>query len=806
MRDAYRKAKAFQIEVNWWKQDHQPAETFAVSAPFFPLFHPKDSPLIVALVGTKDTNSYSYWTGSRWIRTDGPVNVKLNVSLNLRSLDVTFCLDGPDTSSTSPPYKRKLSFSESSDAQDSPHPGKIRWAEIETSAQAQSSKVKPEDSDFGDVFSSTNSRTKKSRTSVDKTKSTLVSRSQKVFIEHPGSSLISDDEDDAADTLLIPSTLTARRGNASPEKAWPLQYACDMQQGFQAMAQATGTANLRFRSAFQTKFVSATYYQHRKYWSELTPSNQLEVVTAGRTPAGEWSYIMKKYGKAKHHIYLPRGTMVTLALILMDTRSSPSSIKDAIQLLVEANICVDWDFIAGKEVDPTRSLDNQVREWVSSGVMTLPALPESSLTTPPHSQSTERDLAPESDDRGKDPHSRALRNLVFPGDQDKKPEDVPKKPEDAPKKPEDAPKKPEDTPKKPKTHILCTWSGPLADLDDSMFKEFIDFDPKIETAGDHPKLIVLNHLTDHCGLVELIRYPNLFFKFEVLEPTMVDEITISAGTVSAYTRSVVSAWARRIKGLPDENFAVYWRLPGYPNFDEIGPVLINDENDDGNRSASWMVDRDHQIPVLGPPYAGRVLLVIRKLSGPEKSDIMIYSGMYESNHLSLTHLSQSNLTRFRRMSNLSLALPPAPLLPPTSVYPPDTATRTQIKNNGVESWLMGEYGLVLIITQVRETTLRDQQTLGTLLDWIEAIHTVRTSHVRVPESVANEAAAGQIIHNQNIGKLFGRTGTWIKQCLDIKSMMISKKRNPQVIKYLSNRELETGIGPMHKKMTAFKKE
>ncbi|KAJ7629839.1 hypothetical protein B0H17DRAFT_1150455 [Mycena rosella] len=47
---AYKKARAQTVEAFWWAKDHDPAEAFSVVALHFPLFHPKDSPLIIQFV------------------------------------------------------------------------------------------------------------------------------------------------------------------------------------------------------------------------------------------------------------------------------------------------------------------------------------------------------------------------------------------------------------------------------------------------------------------------------------------------------------------------------------------------------------------------------------------------------------------------------------------------------------------------------------------------------------------------------------------------------------------------------------
>jgi hypothetical protein len=136
----YKNAKARTVEVHWFfkvcaivsflfifvltgHQDGEEAELFSVIASHFPLFHPRDSPPIVAFVGEVNTHSYVYWNGSKWMRTDAPVTVKARTPLFLRSHNVTVCLNGPSVS----PAKRKLSFS--LETPESPSPQRIRRTE-----------------------------------------------------------------------------------------------------------------------------------------------------------------------------------------------------------------------------------------------------------------------------------------------------------------------------------------------------------------------------------------------------------------------------------------------------------------------------------------------------------------------------------------------------------------------------------------------------------------------------------------------------------------------------------------------------
>jgi hypothetical protein len=136
----YKNAKARTVEVHWFfkvcaivsflsifvltvHQDGEEAELFSVVTSHFPLFHPHDSPPIIAFVGEVNTHSYVYWNRLKWMCTDAPVTVKAHTLLFLRSHNVTVCLNGPSVS----PVKCKLSCS--LETPESPSPQQIRRME-----------------------------------------------------------------------------------------------------------------------------------------------------------------------------------------------------------------------------------------------------------------------------------------------------------------------------------------------------------------------------------------------------------------------------------------------------------------------------------------------------------------------------------------------------------------------------------------------------------------------------------------------------------------------------------------------------
>ncbi|KAJ7780345.1 hypothetical protein B0H14DRAFT_2961425 [Mycena olivaceomarginata] len=258
----YKNAKARTVEVHWFFKDGEEAELFSVIASHFPLFHPRDSPPIVAFVGEVNTHSYVYWNGSKWMRTDAPVTVKARTPLFLRSHNVTVCLNGPSVS----PAKRKLSFS--LETPESPSPQRIRRTETPVAGPTQ---YRIQDNDIIDL---------------------TLGGEEDVFL---GPKTINS-EDGTRPGL---STRRTSPVSSSPKK-WPAsRYACDIQQGFAAMVTSPGTVAQKFQHAFKVDFKSATYYENFGNWSAIGEDAQIDAVSKGRTPEGEWHYVLEKYGKSK---------------------------------------------------------------------------------------------------------------------------------------------------------------------------------------------------------------------------------------------------------------------------------------------------------------------------------------------------------------------------------------------------------------------------------------------------------------------------------------------------------------------------
>ncbi|KAJ6511356.1 hypothetical protein C8R47DRAFT_1064938 [Mycena vitilis] len=257
--DVYKKSQTHRLEVHWWYKDNVAAEAFSVQAPGFPFFHPRDCPSIVEFLTEQSgqpvkLQTYGYWTGSLWMRTDIAVTAKAKTPLYLRSSSVTVCLDGPTPFASG--SKRKLSVT----AADSPSPQRLRLVQPD---------IKPL------IFS----RSSSPASIID---------------------LTSDEETDPPSSTRDVFSASASTPSTA-KKPWPLKYFCDMHNGFNVILNSTArTMPLKFEEAFKQPFVNATYYENMAKWKSLSSEVKENGLARGQTPAGEWSYVIKNYkGKGK---------------------------------------------------------------------------------------------------------------------------------------------------------------------------------------------------------------------------------------------------------------------------------------------------------------------------------------------------------------------------------------------------------------------------------------------------------------------------------------------------------------------------
>ncbi|KAJ7688036.1 hypothetical protein B0H17DRAFT_1135877 [Mycena rosella] len=357
---SYKKARAQTIEAFWWAkissiQDHEPAEAFSVVALHFPLFHPKDSPLIVQFVGELNARNFSFWDGQWWKRTDAAITVQSAWTDLLPSHNASVPL-------------RLIAYL--------PPPSNLFVIEplVFDMPEAQ----------------------KRQKTDV----MCIVIFGFCPYSHHTSRDLISDNENDVFQTtgrssntkmikfeatIIVDTTTTTSPSKSLLKSPWPLRYACDMDQGFRAMKnQSSGTILVKFKAAFDTDFTSTTFYDNLNKWKALSSEVRHQIVAPGRVQEAEWVYVLRNYGKVsgsnvhKTSSITPsmapfRGSPLTAEFLThrgCDLRPSPKTVEAAVELFKTEGMHVDWDVV---QVTQSREVENIIRTLVHQGILMVPA-------------------------------------------------------------------------------------------------------------------------------------------------------------------------------------------------------------------------------------------------------------------------------------------------------------------------------------------------------------------------------------------------------------------------------------------------
>ncbi|KAJ7785285.1 hypothetical protein DFH07DRAFT_763880 [Mycena maculata] len=231
------------------------AENFYVIAIHFPYFHPKDSAPIVKFVGEANTLIYSYWTGSKWMRTDATIPVKAGLPVFILSgwshgrgiqTPSFLLLREPEN-----PYSKNATFEV---------PSFLRLPR----------------------FYSFNCSNLEDLQLVPDRQPGLGSSPNDDLIYIPPQTDKAKKPSDVCQLhgLVIPSTndfYSDEPTASQSQKSWPAhQYAVDMDAGFRAIGQSKGPVSARFQAAFKVPFKSATYYDNLAYWNGENANSQRE--------------------------------------------------------------------------------------------------------------------------------------------------------------------------------------------------------------------------------------------------------------------------------------------------------------------------------------------------------------------------------------------------------------------------------------------------------------------------------------------------------------------------------------------------
>ncbi|KAJ6545107.1 hypothetical protein DFH09DRAFT_1282210 [Mycena vulgaris] len=350
-KEAYRMEAACIIYIKWWIKNNERPILLAVPAPSFPWFHPKDCQALRDRVGLP-CDVYEYLQLSTpieftleeddsWILTPGPIRVKPDITLYLRSPNVTVCSELRG-GSHSQKHKRALSIEPPS----TPTP-------ITRNKNTRSTSPGPS--------------TKKS----------------KIVILNP--------------PLSLADAPAGRRS------AWPLLFACDMDMGFKKIAAMPGTPASNFTAVFGSEWHSSTFSESFRAWRNAPKPGLAAAIRCGRASGGEWAPIAKMYGRKKlmprtvltsQYLESQKGlTVQRLRAILRIQRqvtslpTVPATKPAARRLILSARTSVDWISVCGDQ-PCTYAIDDHFRGLLKAKVIVVPELEdktgyESDLTATP---------------------------------------------------------------------------------------------------------------------------------------------------------------------------------------------------------------------------------------------------------------------------------------------------------------------------------------------------------------------------------------------------------------------------------------
>ncbi|KAJ7780346.1 hypothetical protein B0H14DRAFT_2961426 [Mycena olivaceomarginata] len=387
-------------------------------------------------------------------------------------------------------------------------------------------------------------------------------------------------------------------------------------------------------------------------------------------------------------------------------RPKLQSVKEALELIDKNTISVDWDFIRGDTIDDTKIVDTLLRDYVQRNLIQAPTL--TPLSTPPDTPVKNK---------------MELDNLPNGGAEEAKPEPKAKK----------------------------SWYGKIEDYEGTMLWDFVMFDPLADVAPYLPKIICINYATGDDSTMEVHRFNKLGLgPLQRHFPVVPDgfEAPETAFTHHVFTRTVVRNLATRL--WPENiTFDVFWRLPGFVNSEEFGPIATHYTYEG---KTEWQVDKAHTIPVLGPLEACRVMLVYRPRHKQDEEDD-------EDDELS------------------------AP------------GEDTEAINDATEIWLLSLFSAYPLVVEMRGTK-RFSQSVAKLVEWAQQVYSVRTSYEKVPAS-GPAIAIGHRISRKNLGQLFNRDAAWIKSALNVHDYVLRKSARPDVASFIQSQQ-KTGMGPLEK--------
>ncbi|KAJ7710169.1 hypothetical protein B0H16DRAFT_1480739 [Mycena metata] len=862
---AYKKATTHTLEVQWWIKDDVAAEVFLVAAPNFPFFHPRDAPVIVDFLGGEAAaQNYAYWSpDKRWMRTNLPITIKVNTPLFLRSPNVTVCLDGP----TSTPVKRKLSLTTDDIT---PATQRARFQNISpieplvfalgtaTSPQGSSRVTTPPDSDVIDL-------SQDDETSVPSLKEEILD----VFTKKSAGTVPLKFKDGFDNRTFVSATYYENVGK------WR-----SLSREAQKEAVAKGrTPEGEWLYIFRN-------YQGAKADRNL-PHLHTHILSPNRHRISYYFWTMSYILNSAYFVLqMQENKKLTLDHVkkIIRTHRGVTSLRNtktfpAVARLLDADqITVDWAFVLGHDADNTRSVETLLRQYVEEGLITAPKLHHdrrgslSSLSSVSSTESTTPPERPFSAMSGVQEHHGDIHMTVpvIPGDT-VNPQVIGQPGAANPANPaiganpvtntgavstanpsilmpDGAGNSNAAVPPPVQEAIsyasTTSWRGTYQEYTAELVWHLVAFDPICDVREKHVKVLTLNLGVSDEHEVVLFRHNKLELRLIEDRPYPINStgllvtchpIPDSARTFAVNARKAVtqSLMTRESHFPGNKTFSVYWCLPGFHFLEEFGPLMIYHAQED---IAQWTVPRDHLLPVLGPPEALRLLLVVRPYNDHDhslthKDHVMMRrrigqqplleadsdSGEEdESNPPAYTHRAYKFTSRPIPAAAPAIG-PHRPHSAPGASVPP-TVPSTEASGDEMDAandngedgddegddaddaenldedvahemkrltaaWLLQEFGNSAIVHQIRSSdnkSKRARRKVTQLVEWVTEVHRVCTKYQCVPITPETGMAGDRLITRADFASLFRRQPQWIKQSLNAYTVIAGHQDNARV--------------------------
>ncbi|KAJ6561102.1 hypothetical protein DFH09DRAFT_1083080 [Mycena vulgaris] len=777
-KEAYRMEASYMINIRWWAKDYELPALMAVPAPGFPWWHPKESQAVRERVQLPcEVYEYLELTTSieftleeddRWILTPGPIRVKPDCTLYLRSPGVTVC---PGLRAQ-PQKKHPLSR----DAPVTPTPKDIKNKSLPEPAQKRRQVIE-----------------------------------------------LSDSEDDLD---LPPQPVFSLS-----QSAWPLMYACDMDLGFKQMVALDGKPSIHFKDVFGSDWHSSTYSDNVPAWRGAPKPFLAAAIRAGHSsvlhfrlppvspPIASLKTLQLLLSSHAPHI-VDISILVSLPihpftskLSVVDNRrdsqkgltlqrlrailrkhlqvaslpSTPNTKPTARRAILSHKISVDWSWISGDQQEGGRAVDCQFRKWLLEKVIKVPEATsgdESSdlsvlTATPDHLKGMLFDK-PLLDDG-----SSSLDDFPLPGiEEDVGPGGLPNTMDVDPtvEEPMDVSSDGEEG-KLNGAHDWSDWNED--DEFDPKFWNLLASTPEDKVDPGQVRLIIFNYARDG---VKAIPY----FHPDVFRP----EEYGPEGTERWYldTQDVFKI-LEEANALPEPPWLCKWSLSGFPWV--VGPIAFQ-------LSAETEVQLDlskrrtEAITVNGPPDTLRALLCFLPITDVELKE-------FTAKMTADIEMVDAKLDDGMLDDLLEIEVKPEIDVKPdirltSRSRDQKKSEATQAKDAAMVAWLESKFLHEPKILHCRNVPLpRGKHPAPDVVAWIDTVAAYVTAHKRCMDPAFPEAYNAKISPD-HWGHLFNRAGGWVKSCITADPYIKHCSREADIALLIQNEKLMVGVSSLVSKI------